>query len=69
MRNLVKSLRVMREIREKKGYRRYGKLVFYRALRKVYCYKRRDPVFELSGCWLEKCRFPMLTCDKCHMEY
>ena len=67
--NLVKTLRAIREIREMKENRSYGKLVVYRASRKVYCYKRRGRFFELSGCCLKSCRFPMLTCDKCNMKY
>lgn len=67
--NVVKFFRTIMEWKDRKRHRRYGTLLFFSASRKIRCYKRRDPVFELSGCCLKRCRFPMLTCDKCHMEY
>lgn len=68
MGNIVKKTRKMNEWGVKR-YRRYGTLVHYLASRKVRGYKRNEDYFELSGCCLKRCLSPLLTCDKCHMEY
>lgn len=66
---LAKKTRKVNDWWGRKRHRRYGSVIFYRASRKVSCYKRYDDVFELSGCCLKTCLFPMLTCNKCHMEF
>lgn len=69
MGRLSKKYSWLNEWLERKRHRRYGTIVLFSASRKVRCYKRNNPHFELSGCCLKACRFPTLTCDKCHLEY